>query len=99
MPILANGLSQRFNISLSTGLFHDGWKIARLAPIFKVGSSSKNSNYIPISVFPVVSELIEKLIYDQLYTYLSNNHLLFTGQSWSRLFHSVLASFLQCSND
>ena len=46
-----------------------------------------------------MSRLFEKLIYDQLYTYLSNNHLLFTGQSGFRLFHSVLTSLLKCSND
>ena len=38
-------------------------------------------------------------MYDQLYTYLSNNHLLVTGQSGFRRFHSVLTSLLKCSND
>ena len=99
MPILANGLCQIFNMSLSTGQFPDSWKVARVAPIYKDGSSSENSNYRPISVLPVVSRLFEKLIYDQLYTYLSNNHLLFTGQSGFQLFHSVLTSLLKCTND
>ena len=55
MPILANGLCQIFNMSLSTGQFPDSWKIARVAPIYKDGSPSENSNYRPISVLPVVS--------------------------------------------
>ena len=99
MPILANGLCQIFNMSFSTGQFPDSWKVARVTPIYKDSSSSENSNYRPISVLPVVSRLFEKLIYDQLYTYLSNNHLLFTRQSGFRLFHSVLTSLLNCSND
>ena len=33
------------------------------------------------------------------YTHLSDNYLLFTGQSGFRLFHSVLTSFLECTND
>ena len=74
MPILANGLCQTFKMSLSTGQFPDSWKVARVTPIYKDGSSSENSNYRPISVLPVVSRLIEKFIYDQLYRYLSNNH-------------------------
>ena len=98
-PYLSTGWAQIFNLSLSTGQFLDGWKVARVAPIYKDGSSSENSNYRPISVLPVVSWLFKKLIYDQLYTYLSNNHLLFTGQSGFRLFHSVLTSLLKCSND
>ena len=43
MPILANGLCQIFNMSLSTGQFPDSWKVARVAPIYKDGSSSENS--------------------------------------------------------
>ena len=70
-----------------------------MAPIYKDGSSSEKSNYRPILVLPVVSRLFETLIYDQLYTYLSNNHLLFTGQSGFRLFHSILTSLIKCSND
>ena len=59
MPILANGLSQIFNMSLFTGQFPDSWKVARVAPIYKDGSSSENSNYRPNSVLPVVSTLRE----------------------------------------
>ena len=55
MPILANGLCQIFNMSLSTGQFPDSWKVARVTPIYKDGSSSENSNYRPISVLQVVS--------------------------------------------
>ena len=99
LPILANGLCQIFNMSLSTGQFPDSWKVARVAPIYKDGSSSDHSKYRPISVLPGVSRLFEKLIYDQLYTYLSKNHLLFTGQSGFRLFHSLLTSLLKCTND
>lgn len=99
IPILSNRLSQIFNMSLSTGQFPDSWKVARVAPIYKDGSSSENSNYRPISVLIVVSRLFEKLIYDQLYTHLCNNHLLFTGQPGFRLLHSVLTSLLKCIND
>ena len=99
IPILSNGLSQIFNMSLSTGQFPDSWKVARVAPIYKDGSSSENSNYRPISVLIVVSRLFEKFIYDQLYTHLCNNHLLFTGQPGFRLFHSLLTSLLKCIND
>lgn len=35
MPILAQLLSQLFNLSLSLGLSPDCWKIARVAPVFK----------------------------------------------------------------
>ena len=59
MPILAQPLSQLFNLSLSLGLFPDCWKIVRVAPVFKDGPADESSNYRPISVLPVVSRLFE----------------------------------------
>ena len=73
MPIKASGLSQIFHMSLSTGKSPNNWKVARVAPIYKGGSSSENSNYRQLSVLPVVFQHFEKLNYDQQYTYLSNN--------------------------
>ena len=99
MPILAQPLSQLFNLSLSLGLFPDCWKIARVAPIFKDGPADESSNYRPISVLPVVSRLFEKLIYDKLYHYLDSNKLIFGKQSAYRQLHSVLSCLLKCTND
>ena len=52
-----------------------------------------------LSVLPVVSRLFEKLVYDQLYTYLNSNNLIHSGQSGFRSFHSVLTCILKCTND
>ena len=53
MPILAEPLVELFNFSLSTGLFPDLWKMARIAPIHKADATVERSNYRPISVLPV----------------------------------------------
>ena len=50
-------------------------------PIYKDGPTDDRSNYRPISVLPVVARFFEKLIYEQLYSYLNENNLLFSGQS------------------
>jgi hypothetical protein len=36
--IIAPSLTYIFNLSLSTGIFIDGWKNARVNPIYKEGS-------------------------------------------------------------
>ena len=43
-----------FNCSLTTGIFPDDWKWAKVTPLFKQGSSSDMNNYRPISVIPVM---------------------------------------------
>ena len=99
MPILASSLSQLFNLPRSIGQFPDSWKVARVAPIYKDGPTDDRSNYRPILVLPVVARLFEKLIYEQFYSYLNENNLLFSGQSGFRSHNSVLTSLLHCTND
>ena len=99
IEILAASLIQRFNWSMSLGHFPDNWKTARVAPIFKKGSTQDKSNYRPISVLPVVSCLFEKLVFDQLYSYFNDNKLIFSDQSGFRSLHSTLTSLLRCTND
>ena len=99
MPVLAEPLSQLFNLSLSAGVFPDQWKIARIAPIYKEGHSDIRSNYRPISVLPVISKLFEKLVNDQYYNFLVSNHLMYSHQSSFRRLHSVLTCLLKCTND
>ena len=44
--------------------------------MYKDGSIEYRSNYRPISVLPVVARLFEKLIYEQLYSYVNENNIL-----------------------
>ena len=50
---LKTPLMLTFNLSLSTGIFPDKIKIAKVSPIFKNGEKDILSNYLPISVFHV----------------------------------------------
>ena len=52
-------------------------------------------NCWPISVFPVVARLFEKLIFDQLYNYLNEKNLLYWGQSAYRKFHSTATCLMK----
>ena len=74
MPVLANSLSQMFHLCLSLGTFPEILKMARVTPIYK-DCSRNESYYRPISVLLVVSRRFEKLVYDQLRTYLNSNTL------------------------
>ena len=66
-----------FNLSLSTGIFPDKLKIAKISPIFKNGEKDRLKNYEPISVLPCFSKLLERIMYDRLYSYLTENKILF----------------------
>ena len=84
---------------MSQGIFPDDWKAARVTPVHKSGPTDDPSNYRPISVLPVVVRLFEKLVYDQMYSYLNDNKLLYSKQSGFSSMHSVLSCLLKCTND
>ena len=99
MPVLAPSLCSIFNMPISRGWFPGNWKIAKVSPIYNDGSTEDRSNYRPISVLPVVSRLFEKIVFDQVYNYFTENEFFYSDQSGFRLFHSVLTCLLKCTND
>eukprot|EP00795_Rhopilema_esculentum_P017202 gene17202-8744_t len=51
-------------------------KSGKVTPIFKSGDPSNLDNYRPITVTPVLSKTLEKVVFDQLSNYLESNKLL-----------------------
>ena len=66
------------------------WKSARVTPLYKnSGKRNDPTNYRPISVTPVVAKVFERVVYDQLYHYLTENRILSRYQSGFRSLHST----------
>ncbi len=70
-----------FNLSIDNKLFPTLWKTAKVTPLFKAGDATSPNKYRPISVLPSIGKLLERIIYDQLYSYLTSNQLLSQSQS------------------
>ena len=63
------------NILLSS-TYPDIWKLANVIPIFKKGDKQLIKNYRPISLLPICGKLFEKIIFNNLYSYLNTNNLI-----------------------
>ena len=61
-PIVSASLTYIINRSLTTGIFPNDWKVARVTPIYKDDIKTNRNNYRPISVLPIVSKLIERIV-------------------------------------
>ena len=57
------------------------WKVANVTPIYKKGDKQLAKNYRPISLLPICGKIFEKIVFGQLYSYLSGNGLLTKNQS------------------
>ena len=98
-PVISKSLAKIFNKSLLVGSFPEGWKISKVAPIFKDGVKSEMGNYRPISVLSTVARVFERLVYDQLSYFMEQNKYLLQYQSGFRKFHSTITAMLKNSND
>ena len=59
-----------FRKSVNDASFPSGWKLSRVNPIFKKGSSTDVNNYRPISLLSIPGKILEDVVNDTL-----NNHL------------------------
>ena len=73
--------------------------MARVTPLFKNGQRNLPRNYRAISVLPVISKIMERILYDQLYNYLTKFGILSDCQFGFRKFHSTTTALLDCTND
>ena len=74
--LIAIPLCAIFNQSITFGDFPDEWKLSKVIPLFKQGKRSDLNNCRPISIVPIVAKVFERIIYDQLYSYLTENNLI-----------------------
>ena len=70
--VFAKHITDLCNLSIISRKFSDSGKIAELKPIYEKGSLTEASNYRPISLLPLTSKVIEKVIHDQINTFLNS---------------------------
>ena len=62
------------NLSMTNGVFPEIFKSAIVIPIHKKGDPSEISNYRPISLLPVISKVLERIIFQRLSPFVFGNH-------------------------
>ena len=81
MNIICKPQSVIFNDCLKEGKFPSDWKKAHVVPAHKNGNKLSEKS---ISLFPICSKLFERLIYNELFTFVTDNKLISPNQSGFR---------------
>lgn len=98
IQIFKDPLTDVFNVSFSTGTFPEDFKLAIVKPLHKKGDKHSMNNYRPVSLLPVFSKILEKVMHKRLIDFLNNNKVINKCQfGFTRNMSTTLAfnNFLQ----
>ena len=87
-----------FQNCLRHGIFPETWKRANVVPVHKKNEKNLKENYRPISLLPIFSKILEKLIYESLYSHLERENLLNPNQSGFRPGDSTINQLLSITH-
>ena len=88
-----------FDQIFKTGIFPNLWKYATVIPLKKNGNSNLVTNLRPISLLPLPSKIIEKIIHNRMIHHLEINDYLDKNQGGFRKNHSTINTTVNLTND
>ena len=62
-------------LSLSTGVFPNNLKIAKVVRIYKKDNPENFGNYRPVSVLPCFSKILERILYNRCYDFITKTNV------------------------
>ena len=94
---IAPALTHIINLSISTSIFPTVWKWAKVIPLLKSPSADTllPKSYRPVALLPILSKVVEKLVFTQLVEYLELNNLIHPNLHGSRAGHNTATALLQ----
>ena len=96
---IAIPLANIFNHSFSKGICPDFLKISIVIPIYKKDSKLIVSNYRPISLLSNINKILEKLMFNRLYSFLESNKCIYDFQFGFRQKHSTNHALLSMTQE
>ena len=106
-PLLLRSCSRSLSLPLSLimqksfneGCLPDVWKTASVTPIFKKGDKLDVNNYRPISLTPIVTKIMERIIVTNMYRFCAQHNIIPKTQHGFMPGRSVVTNLLTCIND
>ena len=92
-------LSIIFHNSLKSSIYPSTWTKANIKPVHKKDDKQCVNNYRPVSLLPVFGKIFEKLIFNEIYSFLDSEKLLNTNQSGFRPFDSCVNQLLTITHE
>ncbi len=100
-PAVVPALTHIVNTSLHTGIFTSAFKQARITPLLKKPTLNPTllGNYRPVFLLPFIAKTLERVVFNQVTIFLTQNNLLDRNQSGFRSGHSTETALLSVVED
>lgn len=95
VPLVARYLTHIFNLCISAGVFPKRMQIAKVCVLHKKGDKNDINNYRPVSILPVFSKGLEKVIYARLVNFFDKHSLITKSQFGFRKHRSTELALLE----
>ena len=94
---IAPALTHIINLSISTSTFPSLWKYAKVVPLLKSPTADTllPKSYRPVALLPILSKVLEKIVFSQFVEYLEENNLIHPNLHGSRAAHSTSTALIQ----
>jgi hypothetical protein len=79
-PYISDILTYIFNRSFQSGIFPNNLKKTKVFPIHKADSKMTTSNYRPISILPIISKILERLMHKRLVNFFEKHDTIYKHQ-------------------
>ena len=92
-------LTYIYNQSIETGIVPDILKVSQISPVYKGGDATDPSNYRPIATLSPFSKVLERLVYNQLYSFIDKHQILYKYQFGFRKGYSTEQAILEITDN
>ena len=88
-----------FRACLEHGIFSQIWKKANVVPIHKKNDKQSIRNYRPVSLLPICGNIFERLLYNNMFSFLIENDLVSENQSGFKPGDSCINQLLSITHE
>ena len=96
---IAPSLCELFNMSISSGVISQEWKMSNVIPIHKSGGKTEANNYRPISLLCIISKVLQKHILTKMLAFVDSTRFLSDDQWGFRPAYSTASALASATHD
>ena len=87
-----------FRSCLENGKFPAEWETANVVPAHENEDKQNLKNYRPISLLPVAGKLFERILYNNMHEFFTENNLIYSNQSTFESGYSCINQLLSITH-